>query len=183
MSPAEKLEQSRLILAKLLEHPKYQAANRLSVYLSTENEVDTKPILRHALEEGGKRCFIPLVQKANLPRQGQTRMIMVELTSMRDYEDLSLNHYGIREPAVCGSRSVAKPASKDNLDLALVPGVAFCLDGRRLGHGKGYYDEFLANWASQAPLYSIGLAFREQLVEEVPTFEGHDVRLDEMLAG
>lgn len=186
-SVTERREQSRLVLNKLLGHPKYQQANRLSIYLSTENELDTRPILEHALGVGGKQCFIPLVRKPQKLNDGDpaTRMIMVELKSMQDYQNLPVNNYGIKEPEVCGLRAIANP-QEANLDLVLVPGVAFALDGRRLGHGRGYYDEFLADWAARAqrPLYSIGLALREQLVEEqFPTIEGHDFVLDEVLAG
>jgi 5-formyltetrahydrofolate cyclo-ligase len=65
-----------------------------------------------------------------------------------------------------------KPA---DLDVVVLPGIAFDRQGGRLGQGKGYYDRLLADVSSKCTL--IGLAFDVQLVEEVP-MEPHDVRLD-----
>jgi len=100
-----------------------------------------------------------------------TRMIMVRLNSMSCYERLPVNHYGIKEPdRLDDDDLIAKPA-ESNLDLAIVPGLAFARDGRRLGHGKGYYDEFLSNWASETSkrLYTIGVALDKRIVDDVPT--------------
>ena len=62
------------------------------------------------------------------------------------------------------------------LDLVLVPGVAFDLAGRRLGRGKGFYDRLLAEVRG----HKCGVAFDEQIVAEVPE-EPHDVRVDSIL--
>ena len=63
------------------------------------------------------------------------------------------------------------------IDLAVIPGVAFTPDGRRLGRGRGYYDRLLARFARA---YTIGLAFPFQLLEDIPT-EPHDIKLNEIL--
>jgi 5-formyltetrahydrofolate cyclo-ligase len=60
-------------------------------------------------------------------------------------------------------------------DVVIVPGLAFTAAGDRLGQGGGWYDRFLA--ACRADCTAIGVGFREQLVESLPT-ELHDVRLD-----
>jgi len=64
----------------------------------------------------------------------------------------------------------------DLLDVALVPGMAFDAQGRRLGRGRGYYDRFLA---SHPDIYKIGVCFPFQCVEQVPA-EPHDVLMDEL---
>lgn len=186
----ERRLQSNRIAHLLREHPKYKSARGISLYLSTDYEIDTVGILKRALEVDKKRCFIPAIgQTGSGPTSGnsrdqeQPRMRMVEIKSMVDYESLPVNRYGIREPQSQGRGPAgAKPG---DLDLILVPGVAFSADGRRLGHGKGYYDEFLAHWAaySSCPIYCIGLALREQMVEETLAREGHDFVLDEILVG
>lgn len=79
--------------------------------------------------------------------------------------------FGIREPA---NTCVAIPL--DDLDLVLVPGVAFGLDGHRLGRGKGFYDRLLQNFGG----HKIGIAFDEQIVEKIPTGE-NDIRMDAVL--
>ncbi len=68
------------------------------------------------------------------------------------------------------------------LDLVLLPGVAFTRDGKRLGHGKGYYDTFLHEHNDKLGRfpYLIALSLKEQIVEDLPTTE-HDVVLDEVL--
>ena len=79
-----------------------------------------------------------------------------------------LGHFGIREP-----RSHCARFPSDQLDLILVPGVAFDLHGRRLGRGKGYYDQLLGALRGT----TCGVAFDQQIVDEIPV-EPHDVRLD-----
>ena len=64
--------------------------------------------------------------------------------------------------------------SLENIDLVIVPGMAFNRQGDRLGRGKGYYDKILKE-ASAA--WKIGVCFDFQLVEELPV-EAHDVRMD-----
>ena len=78
--------------------------------------------------------------------------------------------FGIREPAShCPVRAIA------DIDVFLVPGVAFTRDGLRLGRGGGYYDATLAKRGPAAQ--TIGVAFECNVVPEVPT-EAHDVRVD-----
>jgi 5-formyltetrahydrofolate cyclo-ligase len=77
-------------------------------------------------------------------------------------------------PAVVSSEG-AGPIDPELLDVVVVPGLAFTADGRRLGQGGGHYDRFLPRL--RAGCVTIGAAFAEQLVEDIPT-EPHDVRLD-----
>ena len=81
--------------------------------------------------------------------------------------ELISGRFGIRQ---------SKPAPRlEQLDLILVPGLAFTSDGERLGRGAGFYDRFL----STIPLTTIkvGLCFEFQLFSEIP-HESHDVRMD-----
>ena len=79
--------------------------------------------------------------------------------------------FGIREPS-----EFCVPIPPNDLDLVLVPGVAFGLDGHRLGRGKGYYDRLLQSFSGT----KVGVAFEEQIVEVVPS-EANDVRMDVIL--
>lgn len=80
-------------------------------------------------------------------------------------------------PEVSGDDMWAMPGrvSPASLDVVVVPGLAFAPDGRRLGRGRGHYDRFLVD-VGQGCL-RVGVAFGEQLVDDVPTGP-HDVRLD-----
>ena len=62
------------------------------------------------------------------------------------------------------------------IDLAIIPGMAFTLSGDRLGRGKGYYDRLLPKLS--CPL--IGLAFPFQIVDAIPC-EPHDIRMTEVI--
>jgi 5-formyltetrahydrofolate cyclo-ligase len=85
--------------------------------------------------------------------------------------DLQVGHFGIREP-----RNHCAPLPSLSLDLILVPGVAFDSHGRRLGRGKGYYDQLLGTLHGT----TCGVAFDEQMVEVIPV-ESHDVHLNRVL--
>jgi 5-formyltetrahydrofolate cyclo-ligase len=85
--------------------------------------------------------------------------------------ELIPGQFGVLEPGA-GCPSV----SLNQLDLVLVPGVAFDLGGRRLGRGKGFYDRLLAEVRG----HKCGVAFDMQIVAEVPE-EPHDIRVDSIL--
>jgi 5-formyltetrahydrofolate cyclo-ligase len=81
--------------------------------------------------------------------------------------DVSVGKFGIQEPtALCNIVPL------NRLDFILVPGIAFDLHGRRLGRGKGFYDQLLADVRG----VTCGVAFDEQIVTAIPV-EPHDVRL------
>ena len=63
-----------------------------------------------------------------------------------------------------------------SIDLAVIPGMAFTLDGERLGRGKGYYDRLLAKMPM---VYKLGLCFPFQILDAIPTDE-NDVLMDEV---
>lgn len=146
----------------LLAMPEYQAAQKISVYLSMPTgEINTSSIVRDALA-GGKTVFIPYTYNASSPEQGQPKSIMdmVELRSMSDFESLQPDNWGIPTPSadsISDRRNcfggmgitdghVAPSNSKSadmGLDLIVMPGMAFDSAFGRLGHGKGFYDYFL----------------------------------------
>jgi 5-formyltetrahydrofolate cyclo-ligase len=80
-------------------------------------------------------------------------------------------------PAVAGPDLRVEPGDVDptHLDVVVVPGLAFTVDGRRLGQGGGHYDRFLPRLRPDC--VTVGAAFAEQIVDELPT-DPHDVRLD-----
>ena len=130
----------------------FRRAHKVFVYLGTQNEPNTDEIVGLALMAEKVVC---------VPRVYGDEMKAVAITPFTNFKT---NKWGILEPV--GSHSVDDP------DLAIVPMVAF--DGlNRLGHGKGYYDRYLASH----PCFTIGLAFDCQRVEGLQT-DDHDVALD-----
>ncbi|KAH9868857.1 hypothetical protein J1614_007932, partial [Plenodomus biglobosus] len=187
----------------LLALPEYQAARRISVYLSMPTgEINTGSIVRDALA-GGKRVFIPYTYKLSDPQQEQPKSVMdmLELHSVNDFESLEPDGWGIPTPssdsisarANCfGGTGItdgqARPSSDEEagLDLIVMPGMAFDATLARLGHGKGFYDYFLArcHQASRMP-FRVGLSLTEQFLpadEPVP-MGSSDYRLDALITG
>lgn len=161
MSPEERARQSTIIIQKLKALPKFQNAQKVLLYVSLPYEVHTHALIRECLET--KEVYLPKVNLA----QG-----MIELYRLEKWSDLTRGPFGALEPV-----STAK-IDAGELDLAVIPGVAFTLAGKRLGHGLGYYDKLLA----QAPqLYTIGLAYAQQMKEDLP-LEEHDINLHLVLS-
>ena len=94
-------------------------------------------------------------------------MEAVEITSL---EGLKENKYGILEPD-----DSKEEFCKNNLDLIILPGVAFDLVGKRIGYGGGYYDRYLENIDKK--IIKVALIYDFQLLENVPA-EEHDIKAD-----
>ena len=80
--------------------------------------------------------------------------------------------YGIVEP------QSGEPCRAEDIDLMIVPGVAFASDGRRLGRGKGYYDRYLSQGGFRA--YCVGVCYACQLREDIPA-EMHDKKVEKVI--
>lgn len=165
LEPAERKRRSHEILKKLFYHPRFVKANSILTYIALESEVETRPLLEEASKEG-KKVYVPRMDTAS------NRIWPIEIF---DLSELRAGPYGVREPAYDKKRV----GNLGDLDLIVVPGVAFDEEGGRLGRGAGYFDRFLAE-ASRA--YKIGLAFEFQIVKKVPR-ESHDIHVDEVLIG
>ncbi|XP_039215182.1 5-formyltetrahydrofolate cyclo-ligase isoform X2 [Crotalus tigris] len=174
LSQAEKLRQSRLLAGKVMAHPRYLASQRIAVFLSMPDEVQTNEIIKDVFQKG-KACFIPWYKPQS------SHMDMVKLASYEEIASLPLTSWNIHQPAEGDVREDAL-AVADGLDLILMPGLGFDQTGNRLGRGKGYYDTFLQR-CQQHPKgkpYTIALAFQEQMCSMVPVSET-DMKVDEIL--
>ncbi|XP_063701319.1 5-formyltetrahydrofolate cyclo-ligase [Culicoides brevitarsis] len=173
MTKEQREIQSACVAEKLFKLPVYQKAQRVSVYLSTERELDTMTIIKDLFRQG-KEIFVPTYRKND--------MEMVQLYSLEDYDSLPLTKWHIKQPNFEENRP---NAMTKGLDLIILPGVAFTRCGNRLGHGMGYYDKFLKKFFEQhdkTKTALIGVAFKEQIVEmgDLP-MEAHDEKLDQVL--
>ncbi|HEX3626478.1 MAG TPA: 5-formyltetrahydrofolate cyclo-ligase [Verrucomicrobiae bacterium] len=162
LSPEKRKSDSEKICALLKTQPFFQTARSILFFAPLPEEPDLWPVVNETM--AGKQmvalpCFDPENQVYQ-PRR--VTDLHVEILSGK---------FGIREPV---DTCVAIPPN--DLDLVLVPGVAFGLDGHRLGRGKGYYDRLLQYFTGK----KIGIAFDEQIVDAVPS-EENDVRMDLIL--
>ena len=117
-------------------------------------EVETRPIIKKA-QIMGKKVVLPvtLVRDRN-----------IKPVYLKDIRRLEKGPYGIYEPTGPLNK---KPAALKDIDLVIVPGIAFDKNHNRIGRGEGYYDNFLRRFSKGRP--KIGLGFRFQLLDAVPT--------------
>jgi 5-formyltetrahydrofolate cyclo-ligase len=162
MAPAEREAASGRARQLLASHAEWRAARSILFYAPMAEELDVWPLVSEALG-AGKRVGLPRFA----PQSGAYVACEVQDLAL----DLKPGHFGIREPADhCAAFSLKR------LDLILVPGVAFDLDGRRLGRGKGFYDQLLAGLRG----VTCGVAFDQQIVREVPV-TSHDILMNRIL--
>ena len=148
-------EKSALILKILLSEKVFSDASSVALYFPANGEVDTREIFR--------KC-VDLEKKVFFPKTLGSDLVFLRT---RDIEELTPGGFSIPEPPADAER-----ARDDELDLVLVPGVAFDFSGNRIGYGKGFYDRFLKDIPRQT---RFGLAYRFQVLESIPSHET-DVR-------
>ena len=154
------LRLSLLIQSRFLDSSAYRQAGCIGLYSPMLNEVQTELLARRCLADG-KRLSYPRVKGAGL-----------EFVAVSGLGDLAPGSYGIPEPT--GEHLVPYP----ELELLVVPGVAFDLSGHRLGYGKGYYDRALA--LCGPVLERVGFAYEFQVVAQLPA-DPHDCRLTRLV--
>ncbi len=142
-------EASGKITVQVLSSPLYRQAASLFVYVSTEQEPDTCAIMEDAWK-AGKAVYVPKCS-------GQGRMDAVRVFG---WDDLAPGAYGVPEPVGAPADGLL-PA----IDLAVVPCVSATAEGKRLGHGAGYYDRFLR----AHPMPRLCLCFHALLLTDLPT--------------
>jgi 5-formyltetrahydrofolate cyclo-ligase len=147
ISSSEKVSADVKIAQSLLSLRVYKNAKSICTYVSMEHEVNTHQIIREALLAKGS-IIVPKVQGSELL-----------LYSIRSFEEIKIGSYGIMEPQ---TRRAHVPVQ--SIDLFIIPGIAFGMDGSRLGRGKGYYDRLLGD--THVPI--IALAYDKQVSDTVP---------------
>nr|CAD7432169.1 unnamed protein product [Timema monikensis] len=138
-----------------------------------DDEVRTSDILEDIFRTG-KICFIPRYATDS------THMDMLRVNTLQELESLPLTNWNIRQPLDSDERENA--LNSGGLDLIVVPGLAFSRQGARLGRGKGYYDTYLTKCRqlqNTSPV-TVGLAFKHQLLDNIPTQE-FDVIMDHVI--
>jgi 5-formyltetrahydrofolate cyclo-ligase len=161
LPPRERELASQRILQQILQREAYQRARVLHTYVSWQDEVDTHQLIRAALH-AGRLVAVPKVRRESH---------MLAHFFIGSFEALAPGTLGILEPSE--EKGAKQAVTPDNIDLVIVPGLAFDRQGNRLGYGAGYYDRFLA----EITALKIGVAFAVQIVEEVPVAP-YDQRVD-----
>ena len=125
------------IVRRLTAHPAWAAADSVFCYVGRRGEIDTRPLLRAALE-AGKTLAVPLCMGPG----------MMQARAVRSLEELApAGPYGIPEPP-----AGAPKVPPQRLALCVLPCLAAAPDGTRLGYGGGYYDRYLEDYQGPAIL-------------------------------
>lgn len=160
LDPAERETWSRRIEERLAALDVWQGAAMVHTYVgAVQGEVATRGIVERALREG-KTVVCPSVRWT--PRG-------LDSFAIRSLDDLGQSSRGLWEP----DPARATPADDAELDLVLVPGIAFDRRGWRIGFGAGLYDRFLSGVAAPR----VALAFSLQILDPLPV-EPHDEPVD-----
>jgi len=162
----ERLNKSRRIEQKLFNLPEFQRAKTVMFYVSTKFEVDTLNMIKKAIKLG-KRVAVPVVSK-------DKKQMLVSLIS-GEASELEYGPYTIKQPKEDHFNLIPP----QDLDLIVVPGVAFDKGGMRLGRGKGYYDRFLESKHDQTA--TVGLAFDFQIIQNLP-YGCHDRSVEQIIS-
>jgi len=159
LNKIQRWEKSSSIQREILALPAYRDSRIVMVYLNFREEVETALIVQETLG-CGKKVAVPYC-----PNNDIIPCLIKDID-----HDVRPGKFGVPEPL----QDRVKTVEPGEIDLVLVPGVAFDLQGNRLGYGKGYYDRFLPKMREGVPV--IGLAFACQLVESIEA-EEHDFKM------
>jgi 5-formyltetrahydrofolate cyclo-ligase len=154
---------STLITDRVQALDVYQNACTVMFYVDVRDEVRTRQALPQAIQSE-KRIVIPYCVDGEL-----------ELFWLESMDELEEGAYRILEPRAALREVAEKRIAVEELDLILVPGVAFDREGGRTGHGKGYYDKLLEHAKATTPL--VALAFECQMFADIP-MQDHDIYMD-----
>lgn len=160
LTAQQKADKSTLILSSIASSESIKSAKTVALYASLSDEVQSFELIE----------LLSQTKRVVLPRVAGDDMDFYPYTT----SSLKVGAFGIEEPQ--GS----EPISPDEIDVIVVPGVAFTTDGKRCGRGKGYYDKYLSRSGFRA--IKIGVCYTEQLAEDIPN-EPHDIVMDYMIYG
>lgn len=150
------LMRSVQLWAKVAELDQYRQARSVMAFVGFKGEPDTDPLFAR-LAVDGKRLLLPRVEASGI--------VVADGDS-----PLLASSFGVLEPT--------GPAIEvGEIDLVIVPGLAFTTEGDRLGYGQGYYDRFLPRVTAA----NVGVCFTDQLVDEMP-LTASDVRVDTVIS-
>ncbi|MCW7547650.1 5-formyltetrahydrofolate cyclo-ligase [Photorhabdus sp. APURE] len=151
---------------RAINHPKIRQANKIALFLSFDGELDTRPLINQLWQQN-KQIYLPVLHPFSYHH-------LLFLNYQPD-TPLIRNRFNIEEPPLDVEQVLPLP----ELDIMMIPLVAFDRTGQRLGMGGGFYDRTLSQW-QQKNFYPIGLAHNCQLVDTLPSAEW-DIPLPEII--
>jgi 5-formyltetrahydrofolate cyclo-ligase len=163
LSEEEWREKSNDIHKLLFSQSLWHHSKHIALYHSVEKEVDTLAILQRGWEMG-KNIYLP---KCN---SKEKQLVFYHIESL---DQLEIVYYGIPEPVP----EHCQKLRPEELELVIVPGLAFDQRGYRIGYGGGYYDRFLSHIAHQVDTLSLAFSFQVLKKQELPN-DSLDIPVD-----
>lgn len=157
LSKEEVLKESEAIYWQILSSELLEKSKVIMSYMSFKNEVDTEKLNNYIISLQKKLLLPKMIDKENIEA--------IEYNGEFEIK----NSFGIKEP-------VGKEYLEE-IDLVIVPGIAFNLKGDRIGYGRGYYDRFLKKYPKAK---KISLAYEFQIIDSF-TAENYDEKIDEIV--
>lgn len=157
MDVGEVAQKSQSAAKLFLSSPLYENAKHIMLYKSLGNETDTNDIIMSAFRDGKKVAF-PVTD----PASGEITPCFAT-----DETEFEKGAFLVSEPVN------AEIADAEEIELILVPGIAFDKKGARIGFGKGCYDRLLQNSCAT----KVGFCYDFQVCGEILS-EQHDVTMD-----
>lgn len=159
LTPEQRSEASHRIFSEVESLPSFARVRVIALFAALPDEPQTKEFIERWRDR--KRIVLP----------------RIEGSEMRFYDytpdSMQSGSFGIDEP------QGATPCATEDIEMMIMPGVAFTSNGCRMGRGKGFYDRYLSQAGFRA--MTIGVCFKEQMVEQIPT-EMHDKRVDMVIS-
>lgn len=140
------------IFKRLIDHDLFKEAKSIFIYVSFGGEVDTHRIIKYALEKE-KEVYVPKIF---------SKSDGIQLLKLDDLASLAPGYYGILEPPASSERVTIA-----DIDLIIMPGLAFDMRGGRVGYGGGFYDKLLTD--NITTVNKIALAYEFQIFDRVPS--------------
>lgn len=150
------------IIQKIYDSPFYKNASTIMTFISFGDEVDTHEFIKTSIKNG-KKIVVPIT----VPEKKE-----LKLSQVKDFSELEIGHYNILTP----KEEFLRFVDPKDVDLIIVPGVAFDREGYRIGYGGGYYDRFLSSKVKEN-VPKISIAFSLQIIDKVPR-EHFDIPVD-----
>lgn len=163
LSESELAEKQVLIEEQLFEFANFKEAETVFFYISPEDQTGSKAITKRCLEMG-KNTLLPFFD-----RETEENIELFKIN--RIDTDLRAGPEGFDEP----DPRRCKPVSFDNVDIAIISGIAFDEKGGRLGSGSGRWDRLLPLLPNTAR--KVAIAFEDQILPAIP-MESHDKYVD-----
>jgi 5-formyltetrahydrofolate cyclo-ligase len=146
-------DKSRKVFLNLAETVEYTNSQNIMFYVATRSEVQTEEMIKMSIKMG-KNVFVPIIL---------SECINLAPSKIFDFNtELEKGKKGILEP----KKEYYRLFPPEDIDLIIIPGVAFDLYGNRIGRGFGYYDNFLRKIRSSAKI--VALAFEMQILKKIP---------------